>query len=344
MNDLTLHIVSKFYSYYVFLRSILSSAIDEIDWLNLTIRKYFFSLLIWGKVLFVKKIGLDKCMPNFFLGAIFLFSSSFLTPIKTNHSFISYNSFYKDGVSVIHETVDISFSGYYLNDNFPSLSNKESNFYNNFLGYYEDRINYSSTSGSNLDKNLLFSTPMEILINTLATGASGLVISLPLRGRANVSIDWGDGSNDTIAVDNLLTNVEHTYASHGEYIIKINGVLDQFGAGSSGYPNSNKIIEIISFGDLGITRLSGAFHSASNLGKVPNIIPAGIIDMSWMFYGAKIFNSEIGAWDVRDVTDMSYMFSEASLFNQDIKNWNVEKVTNMERMFKNASSFNQSLG
>lgn len=344
MNDLTLHIVSKFYFFYTVLRSNLSLPLAQIDRLLLIISKYFCILLLWVKALFDRTIGINKLVHIFFLGMIILFSSSFLSPIKKNHSFISHNSFYKDGVSVIHETADISFSGYYLNDNLPSLSNKGSNFYNNFLGFYEDRIYYSSTSGPNMDKNLLFSTPMEILINTLATGASGLVISLPLRGRANVSIDWGDGSNDTIAVDNLLTNVEHTYASHGEYIIKINGVLDQFGAGSSGYPNSNKIIEIISFGNLGITRLSGAFHSASNLGKVPNIIPAGIIDMSWMFYGARIFNSEIGAWNVRDVTDMSYMFSEASLFNQDIKNWNVEKVTNMERMFKNASSFNQSLG
>lgn len=343
MNDSTLHIVSKFYSYHVVLRSILFMLLCKIKRVNLIIHKYFFCLLVRVSVLFNRSIGLNKGLCVFLLGAIFLFSSSFLSPMKADSNLLYNNVFYMNDMSVIYKMLDKCSSCYFPKINSSFYSNNKIYFTYNFYGTYEDRFDHSSSSQPNTDKNLFFTAPMEILINTLAAGASGLEFSLPLRGRVNVSIDWGDGSTDSISADNLLNNVEHIYASHGEYIIKINGILDQFGAGASGYPNSNKIIEIISFGDLGITRLTGAFHNASNLKKVPNTIPTGIIDMSWMFYGARVFNSEIGAWDVRDVTDMSYMLSEASLFNQNIKNWNVEKVTNMERMFKNASSFNQSL-
>jgi len=69
-----------------------------------------------------------------------------------------------------------------------------------------------------------------------------------------------------------------------------------------------------------------------------------VIDMSWMFADALIFNQDIGSWNVDNVMNMDRMFWNASSFNQDISNWDVSNVTRMNRMFSNALSFNQDIG
>ncbi|WP_086298843.1 BspA family leucine-rich repeat surface protein, partial [Campylobacter devanensis] len=68
-----------------------------------------------------------------------------------------------------------------------------------------------------------------------------------------------------------------------------------------------------------------------------------VTNMSYMFYGAENFNSDISSWDVSNVTNMSYMFYGAINFNSDISSWDVSNVTNMSYMFRSATSFNQSL-
>ena len=68
--------------------------------------------------------------------------------------------------------------------------------------------------------------------------------------------------------------------------------------------------------------------------------------MSYMFQDAKMFNQNIGGWNVGSVNDMSYMFfgsGSISVFNQNIGPWNVGLVTNMQFMFYGASAFNQDI-
>ena len=71
---------------------------------------------------------------------------------------------------------------------------------------------------------------------------------------------------------------------------------------------------------------------------------SNVTDMSYMFSGAQEFNQDIGNWDVSNVTNMSYMFNNARKFNQDIGNWDVSNVTNMYNMFIKARKFNQDIG
>ena len=67
---------------------------------------------------------------------------------------------------------------------------------------------------------------------------------------------------------------------------------------------------------------------------------SNVKNMSYMFYVAENFNSDISAWDVSNVKNMSYMFYKATNFNSDISGWDVSNVENMSRMFYGARKFN----
>ena len=61
-----------------------------------------------------------------------------------------------------------------------------------------------------------------------------------------------------------------------------------------------------------------------------------------MFYGAEVFNQDIGR-DMTNVTDMSSMFQGAESFNHDMVIGH-SRVTNMSAMFDGASAFNHDIG
>ncbi len=183
-------------------------------------------------------------------------------------------------------------------------------------------------------------TSMKLVFDTSLS--DGTTVTLPLQGSVNVQIDWGDGS----CIEAVTTSGDksHTFSSEGTYTVKIYGSLTQFGKGSSTYTNIEKLVEVTSFGNLGLESLSGAFFNATNLVVVPNALPEGITNTSHMFYNASSFNQDIGNWNVSRVDNMSFMFAGASSFNQDIGSWNVRRVDDMSFMFYNARSFNQDIG
>jgi surface protein len=194
-----------------------------------------------------------------------------------------------------------------------------------------------TTYGDTIAFNLSW---MIIVVDTSVVSSN--TVTLPLHGTTNVLIDWGDGSTTTATSSG---NRSHTYASEGQYTISISGTLTQFGAGDSTYPNANKITAVTSFGNLGITSLSGAFYNATNLTSVPATVPSTVTNMSAMFTGATAFNdATIGSWDTGAVTNMHGLFYQASTFNQDISGWDTSAVTNMTGMFYQATAFNQPIG
>ena len=81
------------------------------------------------------------------------------------------------------------------------------------------------------------------------------------------------------------------------------------------------------------------FHSY----KQCTLPDSGVVDMKEMFFGATIFNQNIGNWNVSNVRTMDEMFNGASEFNSDIGNWITSSVTNMDYMFKDALIFDKNI-
>ncbi|WP_460490181.1 BspA family leucine-rich repeat surface protein, partial [Belliella aquatica] len=171
--------------------------------------------------------------------------------------------------------------------------------------------------------------------------SEGKTLSLPLFGNVDVTVDWGDGTVDMITNAGLH---EHTLLADGIYEVKIFGELEQFGNGTIGYTGAEFITDVLSFGELGLQSLKGAFKGAAHLKQVPNSLPSTVANLRSMFEGASIFNQAISGWDTGNITDMSSMFNNAGDFNQPIGNWDVRNVTTMSSMFARASSFNADLG
>jgi surface protein len=196
-------------------------------------------------------------------------------------------------------------------------------------------------------------------------------IKLPLisDGTYDFTVDWGDGTNDTITTWNQ-SETTHSYASQDTYTFNIEGkiigwsfnnggdklklieikqwgVLRLDNSGNYFYGCSNLNITAIDILDLiGTTTLEGCFRDCSNLVEIESMNEwdvSSVTNMDGMFWSAFDFNQNISNWDVSSVTNMRSMFIGARYFNQDISNWDVSSVTNMLRMFHFSYSFNQDI-
>ncbi|MCC5923588.1 MAG: BspA family leucine-rich repeat surface protein, partial [Crocinitomicaceae bacterium] len=133
----------------------------------------------------------------------------------------------------------------------------------------------------------------------------------------NVNVDWGDGNSDSYNFGDLYY---HTYAQEGIYTVTISGDLGRMTS------HSDKLIEVESFGNLGITSLNNSFINATNLVAVPNTLPSTVKNLSYCLSGANSFNQDVSSWNVENVTRFSGMFMGASNFNQPLGTWNMSSA------------------
>lgn len=152
------------------------------------------------------------------------------------------------------------------------------------------------------------------LVLVFDTSLGDLTVEVPLGGTVDVVIDWGDGNSDVETTSGKKT---HTYATGGEYTVRVSGSLTTFGGLGAGI----ELTKCLSFGDLGITSLSNAFQFCANLTEVPNVLPPDVTIMLRMFQGASSFNQDINSWDVSSVTNMTRMFQGASAMTFPIGAW-----------------------
>lgn len=208
------------------------------------------------------------------------------------------------------------------------------------------------------------SQPMQLVFDVPAN----TTIELPLYGTVDCTVDWGDES----ATEDFTTTGDkpHTFTDADIYTVEISGSLTHFGDNWQGWTGAEYLTEVVTFGEIGLTSLEGAFVNADNLTSVPATLPTGITNLAntfrdinqvsitnlnlWdvsnvdnlyaTFYNAVNFNQDISGWDVSNVTNMGYLFSQAQSFNQDISSWVVSNVTDMIGMFYRAYAFNQNIG
>jgi len=178
------------------------------------------------------------------------------------------------------------------------------------------------------------------LVLVFDTSLGDTTIELPLNGTVNAEVDWGDGTSDTYTTAGTQT---HTYSSGGEYVVKVYGLVTSFGSGDLALSRP-ELTKCLSFGDLGITSLSGAFRDCANFIEAPSKLPAGVIYLNQTFLNATSFNHYIGDWDTSNVTEMFKTFQNAVLFNQYIGDWDTSSVVITFDMFNGASAFNQNIG
>ena len=164
------------------------------------------------------------------------------------------------------------------------------------------------------------SGPMSIGVQI---GSAGKVVQFTLDNTANVVINWGDGSNSTVAA---AANATHTYNAIGSYTITLTSGTAYAFRVSSTPAYSDTIISINDWGNQSAT-LSTLDFGGSALTDVPADAPTGLVDLTSAFANTSFNDPDIKTWDVHNVYLMAFAFQNSS-FDQNIGSWSLAAATN----------------
>ena len=90
-----------------------------------------------------------------------------------------------------------------------------------------------------------------------------------------------------------------------------------------------------------VMNMSGMFYEAKLANpNVSNWNTANVTDMKNMFFGAAAATPDVSGWDVSNVTTMYYMFCKATAADPNVTDWKVSNVTDMHGMFDGATTSN----
>ena len=178
--------------------------------------------------------------------------------------------------------------------------------------------------------------------NTSSGSSLNTQFMMPLvsSGSYNATVNWGDGSSDTITSYNQQ-EVTHTYSSAGQYEISIEGTLQGWQFNNAG--DRLKMLDVKQWGVLDLST-ERAFYGCTNLDVSATDAPTvSSTTFQYMFRECTNFNGAIGNWDISTVTNTDRCFMQCTTFNQPLNNWNVSNVTDMQFMLSSCPSFDQDL-
>jgi len=178
--------------------------------------------------------------------------------------------------------------------------------------------------------------------NTSSGSSLNTQFMMPLvsGGSYNATVNWGDGSSDTITSYNQQ-EVTHTYTSAGQYEISIEGTLQGWKFNNAG--DKLKMLDVKQWGVLDLST-NAAFYGCTNLDASATDAPSvSSSSFSNMFRGCTNFDGAIGNWDISTVTNTNRCFLDCTTFNKSLDNWNVSSITDMTYLFANCTSYDQDL-
>lgn len=177
---------------------------------------------------------------------------------------------------------------------------------------------------------------------------SGSFTLLTQTGTYNATIDWGDGKTST----HTTGNPTHTYASAGQYQIKITGQYNGLRINNDA-SQKDKLIAVNAWGNVGFTSFERAFFNCSNLVSLPAGSITGaenVTNFSYCFYACTSLTTipvDLFKYCV-NVTNFTYCFAycknlalPTSIFNLQALQ---EKQPNMSYCFRASSTANSHTG
>lgn len=184
-------------------------------------------------------------------------------------------------------------------------------------------------------------------LGLLASPASSEVV-LHLYGYQGESvdavIDWGsEEANATCQriVKGAGETVSCAAAATSDRI-RISGTVPQFGPGASA-PTGNTVSRVVSWGNVGLKSLDGAFRDNPRITAVPDRIPTTVRNISRIFKNASNFSQDISSWGMStvNVTEAVDAFDGAVNQSSDLSRWCWRKVRSEPVGFRGRSSLSR---
>jgi len=178
-----------------------------------------------------------------------------------------------------------------------------------------------------------------IIVDTTATGggttsSSNQYTVGTLGAGYNYDIITDDGQTFTSQTGNRTI----TFAVSGLHTIQITGTFPRFL--NYGSPDKNKTIEIVQWGDTGITTLANTFEGASRITSFPSSpspgpVLTGVTSCRLGFRDTDaVVSIDFSNWDTSTITTFHNMFPLcAALTSIDITGWDMNGVTDVEFFF-----------
>jgi surface protein len=201
---------------------------------------------------------------------------------------------------------------------------------------YVDNNGVTEATQSETVTIITTATPMILTVND-----SNIQINMGRDNALGARIDWGDGTTS------IVTPSTGSYSSYDLYFhtytdglpthnIEILADATHFRFGAS------SVTDVTDWGSVTLVDATAMFGFSDIVTFTASNTPNFGTDCSAseMFYDASLFTgvgSNIGAWDTSNIVDMSYMFYDAPLFNEDIGGWDVSNVVTMAYMFGSTS-------
>jgi len=180
--------------------------------------------------------------------------------------------------------------------------------------------------------------PALSFITTWRTTTPDEKITVPLWALgSDITIDWGDGNIET----GYLITPSHEYAVAGDYDVTVyGGTVGTYGDIVT--PSKQlKCVDVVQFGNIGITNWSNAFFNTSLTVVSATDGPVNAVTTHNMFSSISTLTSmDVSGWDTSSIVTMEGMFNQSSNLTTigDVSGWNVSNVITMKDMFKGCSS------